>query len=102
MLNRVVLVAAITVGLAIAYVDSRPHWDDAGITAFSMLVAAGVFGLIAPRRPWLWALAVGIWIPAYAFARSASFGSLGMLAVLAFPLAGAYAGMGVRRVLAMM
>ena len=99
--NRVVLAAAIAVGLAIAYVDSRPNWDDTGITAFSMLIAAGGFALIAPRRPWLWALAVGIWVPAYAFARTASPGSLGMLVVLAFPLAGAYAGMGVRRLFAM-
>jgi hypothetical protein len=95
------LVAASAVGLAIAYVDSRPSWDDAGISAFSMLIAAGLFGLIAPRRPWLWALAVGIWIPLYAIARAASPGSFAMLIVLVFPFAGAYIGMGVRRLLAM-
>ena len=102
MMNRTLLVAAVLVGLAIAYVDSRPTWDDAGITAFSMLLAAGLFGLIAPRRPWLWALAVGIWVPAYAIARADSPAAFGMLLVLAFPFAGAYLGFGVRRLLAPM
>ena len=102
MSNRLTAVLATLVGLAIAYVDSRPRWDDAGITAGSMLVSAGLFGLIAPQRPWLWALAVGIWIPAYAFVRTWSVGSLGLLVVLAFPFAGAYLGMAVRRALAWM
>jgi hypothetical protein len=100
LLNRWLLVAASVVGMIIAYVDSRPTWDDAGIAAFSMLVSAGVFGMIGPQRPWLWALAIGIWIPLHAFARTVSLDSIGMLAVIAFPLAGAYAGMAVRRVLA--
>ncbi len=100
MLNRSLLVAAVAVGLAIAYVDSRPGWDDAGITAFSMLLAAGLFGLIAPRRAWLWALAVGIWVPAYAIARADSPRAFAMLLVLVFPFAGAYAGFAVRRLLA--
>jgi hypothetical protein len=95
-LNRVLFGAASLVGLLIAYVDSRPGWDDAGMTAFSMLLSGGVFGMIGPQRPWLWALAIGLWIPAFALARTASLGSLVMLVVLAFPLAGAYAGMAAR------
>jgi hypothetical protein len=79
--------------------DSRPHWDDTGITAFAMVSAAGVCGLIAPVRPWRWALLVGIWIPAHMLMRTGSPRSLIMLIVLAFPIAGAYAGMAVRRVM---
>jgi hypothetical protein len=101
MRNRVLLVLAVLIGMTIAYVDSRPTWDDTGITAFSMLLAAGLFGLVAPRRVWVWAIAVGIWIPAYAIARTPSMGSVAMLVVLAFPLAGAYAGLAVCRVVAM-
>ena len=70
-LNRVVFALAIVAGIAIAYVDSRPHWDDAGITVFAMVTAAAIFGVVAPRKPAPWALA--------------------------FPLAGAYAGAFVRR-----
>jgi hypothetical protein len=101
LLNRVLFLFAVLAGVSIAYVDSRPHWDDAGITAFSMLVAAGVCGLIGPMRPWLWALAVGIWIPVHTLVRTGSPQSLIMLILLAFPFAGAYAGMAIRRGLAM-
>ena len=96
-LNKLIFVVAIAAGIAIAYVDSRPHWDDTGITVFSMVAAAGICGLVAPQKPWLWALAVGMWIPAHAIATKLSAGSLTMLVVLAFPLAGAYAGAFVRR-----
>jgi hypothetical protein len=49
----------------------------------------------------LWALAIGIWIPLFALLRTHAAGSLAMFVVLAFPLAGAYAGMAVRRILAL-
>lgn len=55
MLHWILLAASVALRLAIAWVDSRPKWDDAGATA-------GVLGLIGPRRPWLWALGIGIWI----------------------------------------
>jgi len=45
-LHWALLIAAVTIGLAIAWVDSRPHWDDSGITAGSLLLSAGVLGLI--------------------------------------------------------
>jgi len=96
--ETVLLTLALAIGLAIAWVDSRPHWDDAGITAGMLLLTAGVLGLISPRRPWLWALCVGIWIPAYLMARTPTIGNFfGGFLILAFPMAGAYAGMAVRR-----
>jgi len=101
MLNRVLFVLVALIGFAIMSVDSRPTWDDAGITAFSMLIAAGICGLIAPQRPWLWALAVGVWIPLHTLVQTGSPRSLVMFVLLAFPLAGAYAGMLIRRAVAM-
>jgi hypothetical protein len=59
-LNRVLLGVALLAGMVIAYVDSRPNWDDAGITPFSMLLVAGVWridraptalALIGDREP---------------------------------------------------
>ncbi|HUE04619.1 MAG TPA: hypothetical protein VMR62_34020 [Bryobacteraceae bacterium] len=104
-LHWALLIAAIMIGLAIAWVDSRPHWDDSGITAGSLLLSAGVLGLIGPRRPWLWALAIGMWIPLYLIARqmashTVTLGSASNLVILVFPMAGAYAGMAVRRMIA--
>jgi hypothetical protein len=101
MLNRVLLVMAVALGMAIAYVDSRPNWDDAGITAFSMLLCAGLLGLIGPQRPWLWALGIGIWIPLYRITHMPTLDSfVGGFVILGFPMMGAYLGMGLRRMLA--
>jgi hypothetical protein len=86
---------ALIFGLLIAWMDSRPNWDDAGITAGTLVFITGILGLIAPERPWLWALAVGIWIPLYGIMARADFS---MLVVLIFPFAGAYAGALMRKV----
>jgi hypothetical protein len=100
-LHRGLLAVAVVFGIAIAYIDSRPKWDDAGITAFSMMFGAGILGLVAPRRPWIWALGIGIWIPLHGFARTPTLGSfVGGLVILAFPIAGAYGGMLFRRMIA--
>jgi hypothetical protein len=61
--GRLMIAAAVALGLAIAYLDSRPGWDDAGVTAFALLLFAGAFGVIVLYRPWVWTLAIGIWIP---------------------------------------
>jgi len=42
--NAVLFLVAVLGGLAIAYVDLRPTWDDAGITAMAMLSLAGAVG----------------------------------------------------------
>lgn len=91
---RIVLPVAIACGVCIASIDSRPGWDDTGITAGLLVLTSAAFGVVAPRGPWRWALAIGAWIPLAAIARH---GDLKMLIVLAFPLAGAYAGSALRR-----
>jgi len=85
---------ALLFGLAIAYVDSSPGWDDTGVSAAAVLGASGLFGVLYPARPWLWALAVGVWIPAYEIIREFNYASL---LALVFSFAGAYAGAVVRK-----
>ncbi len=80
-------------GGLITYVDSRPTWDDTGVTAAALLASAGVLGFLAPARPWLWALAVGVWIPLLAVIRTENYGAVLALAVA---FVGAYAGSTVR------
>jgi hypothetical protein len=100
-LHGILLGLALALGLAIAWIDSRPHWDDSGITAGLLLLTAGLLGLIGPRRAWLWALAIGLWVPLNLVIEKPSRGNiLGGFVILAIPMLGAYAGMAVRRLMA--
>ena len=92
--DNLVLAAALAIGLAIAFVDSRPNWDDTGITAFALPAAGVLIGLMVRRRPWLYALALGIWTPLWG---ALAKGNLGMFLVLPIPFAGVYLGWWLRR-----
>ena len=88
--------AALALGLAIGLVDTSPGWDDTGITAGALMIASALFGAVDPPHAWLWALAIGIWIPALNIAMHHTYGSL---IALAFAFAGAYAGALARKLL---
>ncbi len=117
----VLLALAVCVGIAVAYMGSRPHFDDAGIQAGLLLISAGALGAIGPDRPWLWALAVGIWTPVAGWLVASppdprskplplpgdmltdsalAQALVGGAIILLFPLVGAYAGVLCRRMLA--
>jgi hypothetical protein len=97
--NRLLFIAASTVGLVVAYMGSQSTGVEAAFATVSMMVFAAAFGMIAPDQPWRWALAIGIWTPIEAVARASFRDGLEMLLVLIFPLSGAYAGVALRRVL---
>lgn len=92
-MEKKLLVAAIALGIVIAYFDSRPSWDDTGVTAVGLFALASLFGFLGLTRPWIWGLALGVWIPLVEVAQSQSFASVVALAVA---LLGAYAGAAVR------
>ena len=94
-MQKGLLAIALASGLLIAYVDSRPTWDDTGITVFALLVTSGIIGLLVQRRPWLYALAIGLWIPLWGVIQAQN---VSMLLVLLFPFAGVYAGWALRLV----
>jgi hypothetical protein len=96
------LVAALLLGFAISWVDNRPNWDDTGVTAFALLLSGGVMGLLAPRRSWLWAIAIWVWLPAWSIVRAGALhpAMAAWVIVLAFPMTGALLGTQVRRKLA--
>jgi hypothetical protein len=94
--QRVLFVVALAMGGLVTYVDSRPSWDDAGVTAAALLVTAGVLGFLGPARPWLWALALGAWIPLVGVVRTQNYAAV-LALVVAF--AGAYAGAAIRTLL---
>src|SRR5262245_56589403 len=96
MMRRILFVDALGVGLLITYIDTRPYWDDTGVTAALLLVASGTLGFLGPDGPWLWALVVGIWIPLIGMVRSHDYL---MFLPLTVTFLGAYVGMGMRKVL---
>jgi hypothetical protein len=93
-MQKYLLVAALILGGLITYVDSRPTWDDTGVTAGALFITAGVFGYLSPQRPWLWALILGIWIPLLAIIRDQNYGAV---LALVFAFLGACLGRTVRR-----
>jgi hypothetical protein len=76
-------------GLGIAAIDARPGFDDTGVTAGLLVVVAAIAAGFGARRPWLWALLVGLWTPLLEIPRS---GATGSLLALAFAAAGAAFG----------
>ena len=92
-MQSILLAVGVLAGLFSAWVDSRPTWDDTGVLAGGLLLVSGLLTLLGGRRPWLIALAVGIWIPLHDIYLSHD---LWMLVVLLIPFVGAYAGWAVR------
>ena len=94
MLNLVLIMVAVAPGIATANADSRSGRDDAGITAFSILLGAGEPGFIGLQCPSLWTRSVGNWIPLHGITSAPTMGLLvGGIVILTFPTVGAYDGM---------
>jgi hypothetical protein len=73
--------------------DSRPGWDDSGITAGLIVLIAALYGYLYPARPWIWALTVSSWIPLHAIVLTSNFK---MLLITLFGFAGSYLGAAVK------
>lgn len=105
LMQKLLLGLALAAGLFIAYVDSRPTWDDTGITVGFILLSSGLLTLVGYRRPWLIALAIGAWLPVYEIYKSQDFSLPNLiffpLFVLFLAFVGAYSGwmvnLGIRR-----
>lgn len=89
--DALLAVAALVIGLAIGYVDSRPTWDETGITVSLILLASAMTAGLSGRRPWLWAVLVGVWVPAFEISGRAGGAALVALLVAAVGSAIGYA-----------
>lgn len=96
-MQKTLFALGLGLGGLITYVDTRPNWDDTGVSALVIFLSCGLLGVTSPARPWLWALAVGSWIPVLGITLKHNFGSL-LALLIAF--AGAYAGVAFRKLLA--
>jgi hypothetical protein len=90
------LLVALALGAATGWADSRPGWEDTGVTDRANPRFSEWLGLAWPSAAWLWALAVGGWVPLLELPRDGNPAAL-MALVIAFM--GALAGALLRRVL---
>ena len=87
------IVVAVVAGIGLAILDSRPGYDDTGVTAAGLAVAALVAVLIEGSgrvlRVAAIAVLVGIWIPIFEIAAPGTYGSL---LAFVFSAVGAFIG----------
>lgn len=88
-LEKTLLALALLLGAALLWVDTRARWDDTAVLVAAMLAGSAALGYLGPRRPMLWALAVGCWIPLWAIVQT---GNYTLLPVLGFAVFGAWSG----------
>ena len=88
------LLASIATGLIIWRIDSRPNWDDTGITAGLILLSTGLISFINPKQPFIWMIAVSVWIPLFGIIKDSNYGTL---LTLIIGLIGAYGGSTIRK-----
>jgi hypothetical protein len=91
----VLFIISISVGLLIAWVDSGPNWDDAGIIAVFIFGTSMIFGFSIPRFAWLWAILDGTWIPIINILFHHQYATI---IVLLIAFIGAYSGAALRRI----
>lgn len=89
------LMVSVAAGLLIEWIDSRPNWDDTGITATLLFVVAAAIGYYYKKYPLVWGLAVGMWVPLLGTIRSNDYL---MLIVLVFGLTGSFSGYIIRKI----
>ena len=81
---------SLAVGCLIGYVDSRPTWDDTGITAGSIFLASLLIAAWRPRSAWLSGLLIGV--PVFAF-NMIAHGALASGIAIVIALVGSAIGM---------
>jgi hypothetical protein len=103
-MQRVFILLAVALSAGIALIHA--HVPEAGLAFLLILSATMVLGVSQPKRPWLWALLVGVSLPAaelYSHVAGdatyrARFKGAVVVAIVA-GLVGAYGGASMRRMI---
>lgn len=89
--GMIVAALALAMGIGIAWIDTRPGWDDTGITAGALLAISAIASTLGLR----WWLAAGLVAAPILLAEFSSAGPSILLA-LAFAVAGSLVGVALR------
>lgn len=85
----VLVVIALAAGLSLAWVDTRPHFDDTGVLVMLLIGISIPIAAASGRWPWLWAVLIGAPVP---IAELVGAGSPASLVALGCSALGAAAG----------
>jgi hypothetical protein len=73
--NSILPSIGLLLGCGVAYIDTRPTWDDTGITAGVLLLGAAALSAVRPNGSWLIGLAVGFPVLAMNVVLRANYGA---------------------------
>ena len=90
----IILILSLAAGFMLGWIDTRPKWDDTGIMVLAIFFISVFFGLVEPKRFWLWAIAIGGWIPLMNFYLYQSYDSI---VAIVIATAGSYSGVIIRK-----
>jgi hypothetical protein len=89
-------ILAVAFAITIAWIDTRPQWDDTGVTIGLLFISTAVCGAWLPSRAWLWALVIGGGVFG---ANVVLHGNYDSVVAIVAALIGAYAGAGTRKII---
>ena len=89
----ILIVIALLAGSIIGWVDTRPHWNDTGITIGLIFISSFILGLFAGRNAWILALIIGLCITSLNYLVSGRFDSAVSILI---SLAGVYGGVSLK------
>lgn len=94
----IALVLSVILGVIIAWIDSSPNWDDTAVIVVIVFCISALFAFVMKKRPWIYALTIGIWIPLWNIISTHNYSSLLSLCV---SFLGAYIGYAFKKLLLM-
>jgi hypothetical protein len=92
----ILIVLALLAGLIIGWIDTRPNWNDTGVTVGLIFISSFVLGLFSGKNAWILALIIGLCITSLNFLVSSRLDSAISLVI---SLAGVYGGFALKHLI---
>jgi hypothetical protein len=90
------IILSLAVGLTIGWIDSRPNWNDTGVTVGLIFLSSFLLSLLAEKHFWVIGIIIGICITSFNYILHNNLQSV-VSFIIAF--AGAYSGAGIKKLI---
>lgn len=91
----ILIILSLLAGLIIGWIDTRPRWNDTGITVALIFISSFILGIFSNRNAWVIALIIGLCITTLNFLVSNRIDSAVSILIA---LAGAYGGVLLKKI----